>query len=237
MTGESILTLDRVLALAKQVVDGKSISYVGAAKQMSEWLLTNEAKLHGVHGRIVVPDGVAVRFTPHPFPKIVCLCGSTRFGDAFAKANLDETLKGNIVLTVGCMTHSDEQLGKLIDVRRCRRCHMREDDQRGVLLVGGKPACGTNVVKPGGIKERMPDHDFVDTKVLLDELHKRKIDLCDEVLVLNVMQCIHCGWPISDGGCFKSHKLVPYIGDSTRSEIEYAVRLGKPVRYLNEVKP
>lgn len=48
-------------------------------------------------------------------------------------------------------------------------------------------------------------------KVSLDELHKRKIDLADQVLVLNV------------GG---------YIGESTRSEIDYAVRHGKPVRYL-----
>lgn len=45
----------------------------------------------------------------------------------------------------------------------------------------------------------------------LDELHLRKIDLADEVYVLNV-----------DG----------YIGDSTRKEIEYAKSLGKPISYL-----
>jgi hypothetical protein len=48
-------------------------------------------------------------------------------------------------------------------------------------------------------------------KVALDELHKRKIDLADEVLVLN------------PGG---------YIGESTRSEIDYATATGKQVRYL-----
>jgi len=48
-------------------------------------------------------------------------------------------------------------------------------------------------------------------KALLDELHKRKIDLADEILVLNVGR---------------------YIGDSTRSEIAYAIEHGKPVRYL-----
>ncbi len=48
-------------------------------------------------------------------------------------------------------------------------------------------------------------------KVRLDELHKRKIDLADRVHVLNV-----------DG----------YIGDSTRSEIEYAFELGKPTTFL-----
>ena len=45
----------------------------------------------------------------------------------------------------------------------------------------------------------------------LDELHKRKIDLADEVFVLNV------------GG---------YVGDSTRSEIEYANSIRRPVTYL-----
>jgi len=48
-------------------------------------------------------------------------------------------------------------------------------------------------------------------KIRLDEPHKRKIDLADGVLVLNV-----------DG----------YIGDSTWSEIEYARAHNKPIRYL-----
>lgn len=48
-------------------------------------------------------------------------------------------------------------------------------------------------------------------KKLLDDLHKKKIDICSEVLVLNV-----------DG----------YIGDSTRGEIEHAIRIGKPVKWL-----
>jgi len=45
----------------------------------------------------------------------------------------------------------------------------------------------------------------------LDELHFRKIDLADEVLVINI------------GG---------YIGENTRKEIEYAESTGKPVEYL-----
>ena len=53
--------------------------------------------------------------------------------------------------------------------------------------------------------------DFEGEKAMLDELHKRKIDLADRVFVINV-----------DG----------YIGDSTRSEIEYTKRLGKPIHYL-----
>lgn len=34
-------------------------------------------------------------------PRIVCLCGSTRFREAFEKARVDETLKGNVVLDTG----------------------------------------------------------------------------------------------------------------------------------------
>ena len=48
-------------------------------------------------------------------------------------------------------------------------------------------------------------------KPMLDDMHKAKIDLADEIFVINV------------GG---------YIGSSTRSEIEYAVKTGKPVKYL-----
>jgi len=48
-------------------------------------------------------------------------------------------------------------------------------------------------------------------KERLDELHLRKIDLADEVLILNV------------GG---------YIGKSTRNELNYAVKNKKRIRYL-----
>jgi len=51
------------------------------------------------------------------------------------------------------------------------------------------------------------------TKEMLDDMHKRKIDMADSIYVINV------------GG---------YIGDSTRSEIEYALKNGKEVRYLEE---
>ena len=53
------------------------------------------------------------------------------------------------------------------------------------------------------------------TKEMLDDMHKRKIDMADEIFVINV------------GG---------YIGQSTRSEIEYAKAHGKKVRYLEDVK-
>jgi hypothetical protein len=97
-------------------------------------------------------------------PKIVCLCGSGRFKQAFDEAEFNETLSGKIVLTIGCNTH---------DIARCK-----------------------------GLEHHKP---------MLDELHKRKIDLADEVFIINI-----------NG----------YIGDSTKSEIIYAMGLGKQVRFL-----
>lgn len=51
------------------------------------------------------------------------------------------------------------------------------------------------------------------TKEMLDNMHKRKIDMADAIYVINV------------GG---------YIGSSTKSEIEYALKNGKRVLYLEE---
>ena len=96
--------------------------------------------------------------------KIITLCGSTRFKDAFMDAQKQLTLDGNIVISVGLFGHS-----------------------------------GDDEVWTEGIKE------------MLDDMHKRKIDMADEIFVINV------------GG---------YIGPSTRSEIEYAKMTGKTVRYL-----
>ena len=109
---------------------------------------------------------------PEGFPEVVCLCGSTRFYDAFQQANYDLTMAGKIVLSVGFYPHAKAESGH-----------------------------GEGV-----------GHDSAE-KVALDELHKRKIDLADRVLVLNV------------GG---------YIGESTRSEIDYAVSIGRPVEFLEE---
>jgi hypothetical protein len=103
-------------------------------------------------------------------PVVVCLCGSTRFSEAFHEANLRETLAGHIVLSIGIDTKSDADL----------------------LLAG----------------EITPED-----KQRLDELHLRKIDLADEVLILNV------------GG---------YIGESTARELAYARTQGKAIRFLEE---
>ena len=63
--------------------------------------------------------------------------------------------------------------------------------------------------------ENMDEGTLTKTKKMLDDMHKRKIDMADEIFVINV-----------NG----------YIGDSTKSEIEYASELGKKVNYLEPVK-
>lgn len=96
--------------------------------------------------------------------KVITLCGSTKFKEAFLKTQKDLTLQGNIVISVGLFGHS-------------------------------------------GDNEVWADN----TKEMLDDMHKRKIDMSDEIFVINV------------GG---------YIGTSTQSEIEYALSKGKIVKYL-----
>lgn len=97
-------------------------------------------------------------------PKVVCLCGSTRFMNDFMEVNKQESMKGHIVLSVVYRT------------------------------------------TPGDM-EVSPEQ-----KELLDELHLRKIDLADEIIV------------VGDG----------YVGWSTEREINYAVSLGKPVTYQKD---
>ena len=100
--------------------------------------------------------------------KVITLCGSTRFKDAFLETQKRLTLEGNIVISVGLFGHSG-------------------DDE---------------VWKEG-------------TKEMLDNMHKRKIDMSDGIFVINV------------GG---------YVGESTRSEIDYALKNGKTVEYLEPIK-
>ena len=53
-----------------------------------------------------------------------------------------------------------------------------------------------------------------DVKLMLDDIHKRKIDLSDSIYVIN-----------KNG----------YIGESTKSEIEYAKMTGKNIYYMETI--
>ena len=100
------------------------------------------------------------------FPKIITLCGSTKFKKEFLDQQEKLAEKGFLVLSVSFFSHSD-----------------------GYILA-----------------------DWY--KIRLDKLHKRKIDISDSILVIN------------PGG---------YIGESTKSEIEYADKLGIEIDYLDKL--
>lgn len=120
-----------------------------------------------------VPEAVSVqvsedgwnyaRVNRRQLPPIVCICGSTRFREAWESAIASLERQGKIVLAVGSFPNA------------------------------------------AGIE--LP----VEEKLRYDVLHRRKIDMADEILVLNV------------GG---------YIGESTRGEISYAIQRGKPINWL-----
>lgn len=73
-----------------------------------------------------------------------------------------------------------------------------------VLSIGAATASDSEHLANGTITQ--------EDKARFDELHMRKIDLADEILVLNV------------GG---------YIGKSTKNEIDYAEKNGKKISYLD----
>jgi len=110
-------------------------------------------------------------------PKIICLCGSTRFTNEMLIKQWELTKQGYVVLSWCALPDS---------------------------YFGDSTFPKTHIGDQEGVKE------------LVDEVHKRKIDLSDEVYVLNI------------GG---------YIGDSTRSEINYAKSTGKPVSYIEPRNP
>jgi hypothetical protein len=98
-------------------------------------------------------------------------------------------MKGKIITLCGCTDFKDEY----------------ERVNRELTLQG-------NVVLSCGVFR----YDFPDIekhRPLLEEVHKRKIDLCEAVLIINV------------GG---------YIGEHTKEEIEYAESKGKNVLYLED---
>ena len=72
---------------------------------------------------------------------------------------------------------------------------------------------GCNVLAPFHFR-KCGDEITPELERTLSELHLRKIDLADEVMILNV------------GG---------YIGESTRNELNYAKSKGKVIRYLEAI--
>ena len=84
------------------------------------------------------------------------------------------------------------------------------NEWRKRLTYEGKIVLSIEIVTSQSVKTD-PQHNNHELKQMLDELHLRKIDLADEVFILNV------------GG---------YIGEGTSKEIAYARSIGKEINYL-----
>ena len=74
---------------------------------------------------------------------------------------------------------------------------------------------GNIVLTPNFFNNIKKEEIDEETKKMLDEMHRQKIDMSDEIYIINF------------GG---------YIGESTKAEIEYAKTKGKKISYLESIK-
>lgn len=98
-------------------------------------------------------------------PNIVFLCGNTKFKKSFEKALLEESCKGNIVISASCFAN----------VNNIRLTKKQKEN--------------------------------------LDKIDLSKIELADEIFVLNVDE---------------------YIEESTKNIINYAAKLNKSIRFFSD---
>jgi len=68
-------------------------------------------------------------------PIIVCLCGSTRFREAFERVNRQETLAGKIVLAPGCFQGDDDSDWSSEVKQRLDELHLRKIDLADVVYI------------------------------------------------------------------------------------------------------
>lgn len=108
-------------------------------------------------------------------PKVITLCGSSRFPEAFHIANAHFSMMGYVVISLGLFGHADQPEGSKF------------------------------LTSDGNENEK--------SKQNLDKLHFAKIDLSDEIFVINV---------------------AGYIGSSTYREIAYAKKHGKKINFMFE---
>lgn len=100
-------------------------------------------------------------------------------------------------------------IGNYKVITLCGSTRFKEDFER----VNRELTLAGNIVISVGCFGHSGDVFSDEQKVMLDDIHKRKIDMADAIYVIN-----------KDG----------YIGSSTRSEIQYALRLGKQIIYMED---
>ena len=89
----------------------------------------------------------------------------------------------------------------------CGSTRFKDDFER----VNKELTLSGNIVISVGCFGHAGDVFTEDQKIMLDDIHKRKIDMADAIYVIN------------KGG---------YIGESTKSEIKYALEHNKPVMLM-----
>ena len=102
-------------------------------------------------------------------------------------------------------------IGKYKVITLCGSTKFKDDflrEQKRLTLEG-------NIVISVGFFGHSGDDEVLleNVKEMLDDMHKRKIDMADEIFVIN-----------KNG----------YIGTSTKSEIEYATKTGKKVNFMEK---
>jgi hypothetical protein len=98
-------------------------------------------------------------------------------------------------------------IGQYKVITLCGSTKFKEDFER----VNRELTLAGNIVISVGCYGHAGDVFSDEEKEMLDDIHKRKIDMADEIFVIN-----------KNG----------YIGASTKSEIEYAILHNKSVRYM-----
>lgn len=91
----------------------------------------------------------------------------------------------------------------------CGSTRFKEDFER----VNRELTLSGNIVISVGCFGHSGDSFTDEQKVMLDDIHKRKIDIADAIYVIN------------KGG---------YIGSSTKSEIEYAIKHNKQIIFMED---
>ena len=109
-------------------------------------------------------------------------------------------------------------VGKYKVITHCGSTRFKEEfmEVQKRLTLEGNIVISVGLFGHSGDKEvwgNMDEGTLTRTKEMLDDMHKRKIDMADEIYVINVGV---------------------YIGSSTRSEIDYAKKPDKPGRYLEK---
>lgn len=102
-------------------------------------------------------------------------------------------------------------IGEYKVITLCGSTRFKEDFER----VNKELTLAGNIVLSVGCFGHAGDVFTDEQKIMLDEIHKRKIDMADAIFVIN------------KGG---------YIGSSTKSEIAYAAATGKEIILMEDVE-